>query len=81
MNDDAKRIELEKFGLELADQSILESIAWVLIRDDPSFLSRLRHRLDAHQPKALRLLPPQARRAFEERLTGFLLDLESHLPD
>lgn len=81
MNNDAERIDLEKFGLELANQSILESIAWVLIRDDPSFLNRLRSRLDAHQPKALHLLPPQARRAFEERLTGFLLDMESHLPD
>ncbi len=81
MQGNGENWPMAQLGRDLAHQSILESIIWVLIRDDPSLLDRLRARLDDYQPKALRLLPAPARAVYEDRLTRFLLDLEDRHPD
>lgn len=76
MNEN-EELAAKLLGRNLAHQTILESIAWVLIRDDPSFLDRLRARVDDYQPRGLMLLTDQEREVYEERLTRFLLDLEN----
>lgn len=81
MQDEDETWAMTQLGRDLAHQSILESIAWVLIRDDPSFLDRLRKRVDDYQPKAVQLLPAPARAVYEDRLTRFLLGLEDRRPD
>lgn len=79
MNDEAENIAMEGLGRQLAHETALESIIWVLLREDPSRLDRFRSRVDDYQQRAADSLPPAALAAYGDRLARLVVGLENRL--